>query len=147
MDSFLGRYSGYIYAIFRIVVGFLFMLHGTQKLFGWPAKVPNPCQCPAPPVASDLMQLLGTMSGPIELALGILILVGLFGRVAAFLASGTMAVAYFTTHQPRGVLPIQNGGEAAVLYCFAFLFIAAYGSGMLSVDGTMKGSRASSGDN
>ncbi|HRI04848.1 MAG TPA: DoxX family protein [Pyrinomonadaceae bacterium] len=146
MDSFLGRYSGYIYAIFRIVFGFLFMLHGTQKVLGWPAKLPNPCQCPAPPVASDLMQLLGTMSGPIELALGILILVGLFGRVAAFLASGTMAVAYFMAHQPQGALPIMNGGETAVLYCFAFLYIAANGSGMLSVDGMLKGSRAASSD-
>ena len=137
MDSFLGRYSGYIYAIFRIVFGFLFMLHGTQKLFAWP---------PAERAGGELAGLI-LVAAIIELVGGFLIMIGFFSSIAAFLSSGTMAVAYFMAHQSRGALPIQNGGEVAVLYCFAFLFIAAHGSGMLSVDGIMKGSRSSSGDN
>ncbi|MEQ1923182.1 MAG: DoxX family protein [Pyrinomonadaceae bacterium] len=136
MDSFLGRYSGYIYAIFRIVFGFLFMLHGTQKMFGWP---------PSERAGGELAGLI-LVAAIIELVGGFLIMIGFFSSIAAFLSSGTMAVAYFMAHQSRGALPIQNGGETAVLYCFAFLLIAAQGSGMLSVDGMMKGSRAASSD-
>lgn len=136
MDRFLGRYSGYIYAIFRIVVGFLFMLHGTQKIFAWP---------PSERAGGELAGLI-LVAAIIELVGGFLIMIGFFSSFAAFLSSGTMAVAYFMAHQSRGALPIQNGGETAVLYCFAFLLIAAQGSGMLSVDGMMKGSRAASTD-
>ncbi len=136
MDRFLGRYSGYIYAIFRIVVGFLFMLHGTQKFFAWP---------PSERAGGELAGLI-LVAAIIELVGGFLIMIGFFASFAAFLSSGTMAVAYFMAHQSRGALPIQNGGETAVLYCFAFLLIAAQGSGMLSVDGMMKGSRAASND-
>lgn len=137
MDSFLGRYSGYIYAIFRIVFGFSFMLHGTQKLFGWP---------PAKQAGGELAGLI-LAAAIIELVCGLLVMLGFFSSFAAFLASGTMAVAYFMAHQPQGALPIMNGGETAVLYCFAFLYIAANGSGMLSVDGMLKGSRSSSSEN
>ena len=132
MDGILGRYSTYIYAIFRIVFGFMFMLHGTQKLFGWP-----PSKQPME-VAGLLM-----VAAIIELVGGFLIMIGFFSSIAAFLSSGLMAVAYFMAHQPGGPLPIMNGGEVAVLYCFAFLYIASHGSGVWSVDSIMKGSRSS----
>ena len=132
MDGFLGRYSTYIYAIFRIVFGFMFMVHGAQKLFGWP-----PSKQP--------MEVAGIIlvAGIIELVCGFLVMIGFFSSFAAFLASGTMAVAYFMAHQPGGALPIMNGGELAVVYCFAFLYIASRGSGVWSVDSIMKGSRSS----
>jgi putative oxidoreductase len=123
MERFLGRYSSYIYAILRIVVGFYLLLHGTQKLFGAPA----PAQAVPP---STLM----TVAGVIELVCGVLILIGLLTSIAAFIASGFMAVAYFMVHQPMGALPIQNGGELAAVYSFVFLYIAARGSGIWSVD-------------
>ena len=130
MDRILRAYSGYIYAIFRVVVGFLFMLHGTQKLFAWP---------PSEKAGGELAALI-LAAAVIELVGGFLVMIGFFSSIAAFISSGTMAVAYFMAHQPKGVLPIQNGGESAVLYCFAFLYIAAHGSGLLSVDSLMKGS-------
>jgi putative oxidoreductase len=139
MERFLGNYSPYIYAILRIVTGFLFLWHGTQKLFGFPASPPNPCPCPPPPPPmSEAMQTLMTVGGVIELSCGLLILVGLFAGIAAFLASGMMAVAYFMSHfSMQYFLPIQNRGELAVLYCFLFLYIAARGSGILSIDSLM----------
>jgi putative oxidoreductase len=124
----LGKFQPYIYAIFRIVVGFLFMTHGIQKIFGVPAS-----QYPRPELAS-----LPGVAGIIELVCGALILVGFFASPAAFLASGMMAVAYFMAHQAGGVLPIQNGGELAAVYSFVFLFISAYGSGTWSVDSILK---------
>lgn len=134
MDAVLGRYSSYVYAILRIVAGFMFTLHGTQKLLGFPTRLPNPCQCPPRPPASEFMSTLLTVGGVIELVAGLLILIGLFAGIAAFISSGMMAVAYFMSHQPGGALPIQNGGELAVIYCFVFLYIAAIGSGTWSVD-------------
>ena len=131
MERFLGRYASYVYAIFRIVVGFLFMLHGTQKLFGWP-----PSGQPGGP-AEGLM----LVAGIIEMVCGLMVMIGLFGSIAAFIASGMMAVAYFMVHQPMGSLPLTNKGEAAVLFCFAFLYIAARGSGLWSVDSAIRGSR------
>lgn len=130
MERLLGRYSPYIYAILRIVTGFLFLLHGTQKVLGIPVRPERPPS--APP--SQIMAALGGASGYLELILGLLILIGLFGGWAAFLASGMMAVAYFSAHQGRGLLPIQNGGELAVIYCFVFLYIAVRGSGPWSLD-------------
>lgn len=126
----LGRYSEYVYAIFRIVFGFLIMLHGTQKIFGVPEAK---------------MQAMGLpyYAGFIELICGLLILVGFFSSIAAFIACGMFAVAYFMVHQPGGPLPIMNGGELAVAYCFVCLYIAARGSGILSIDGMMRGSRSS----
>jgi len=130
MERILGRYSSYIYAILRIVAGFLFVVHGTQKLFGVPA-------------AKQAMPLdaLMTVAGAIELVAGVMIIIGFFTIIAAFIASGLMAAAYFMAHQPMGALPIQNMGETAVLFCFIFLYIAARGSGVWSVDSMMGGAR------
>ena len=117
------RFAPQTYALFRIVTGFLFMFHGLQKLFGMfggTQMLGNPMM-----VAAGTIEALG----------GVLIMIGLLARPAAFIASGEMAVAYFMAHQPRGGLPIQNEGELAVLYCFAFLYIASRGAGIWSVDG------------
>ena len=121
------RYSPTAHALFRIVFGFLFCCHGLQKLFGLFGGLNG--QGATPPIGSRF-----GIAGVLESVLGLLILCGCFTRVAALLACGEMAVAYFTAHQPRGLWPIQNGGELAVLYCFAFLCIAAQGAGAWSVD-------------
>ncbi|MEQ1760757.1 MAG: DoxX family protein [Vicinamibacterales bacterium] len=115
------RMTSITFALFRIVFGLVWVLHGLQKygVFGG-----NPV---------EVGSLMG-IAGLIEIVLGTLITVGLFTRPAAFLASGQMAVAYFTSHLPRSIHPLQNGGEPALLFCFAFLFIAAYGAGILSLD-------------
>lgn len=118
--------EGYAYAALRIVSGFLFLFHGLQKLFG---------------MYGGSVQPVGTLpwiAGAIELAGGLLILVGLFTSVVAFICSGEMAAAYFMAHFPKGAWPIENGGELAALYCFVFLFIAARGGGPLSVDGMIR---------
>ena len=130
MGAILGRYAEYVYAIFRIVFGLLFMMHGTQKMFSWPAA--------GPPELSGLPLVAGVL----ELILGFLILIGLFGSIAAFIASGEMAVAYFMVHQPGGFWPLVNHGELAVVFCFAFLYVAAHGSGVWSVDSLMRGTVA-----
>ena len=127
MYRLLGSYEGALFALLRIVAGFLFFSHGIQKLFGALGGFP-----PGQGRAVDLFSKYG-LAGIIETVSGLLILVGLFGSLAAFIASGEMAVAYFTVHQPRGGLPIQNGGELAVLFCFIFLYIAARGSGRFSL--------------
>jgi putative oxidoreductase len=130
MERVLGRYTEYFHAIVRIVVGFLFVLHGTQKLFGVPVLAPGP------------IGALGTTAAVIETVAGLLIIFGFFASIAAFIASGEMAVAYFMAHfKAQAPLPIQNGGELAVLYCFIFLYIAAKGSGLWSVD-SLRGSPA-----
>ena len=132
MEGFLGRYSTYIYAIFRIVFGFLILMHGTQKILGWPpAKQPG------------AVEGLLLVAGILELIGGTMILVGFFSSIAAFILCGMFAVAYFMVHQPGGALPIQNGGELAVALCFACLYIASRGSGVWSVDSIFKGSRNS----
>lgn len=127
MERLIGRYSTYIYSIFRIVFGLLFFLHGTQKLLGWP-----------PAKAGGEVAGLLLAAGVIELVCGFLIMVGFFSSFAAFIASGMTAVAYFMVHQPGGALPIMNGGELAVLYCFGFLYIASRGSGAWSVDSVVR---------
>ena len=133
MERFLGNYSPQIYAILRIVTGFLFLWHGTQKLFGYPPQQLPP-GAPAPSGLSPLMAVAGT----IEFVCGVMILIGLFAGFAAFLSSGLMAFAYFMGHfKMDAFLPIQNRGELAVLYCFVLLYIAARGSGIWSVDGLM----------
>ena len=129
MLAFLTRYEPYIYAALRIVVGFLFLWHGVQKLFGFPAPMP-----------SGTPAFVVYVGGPIELVCGALVMIGLFTRVAAFVASGEMAVAYWMVHGPRAPLPLQNGGELAVFYCFVFLFIAARGSVTWSVDAARRAS-------
>ena len=122
MERFLGKYSGYFYALLRIVAGLVLLMHGTQKMFGWPLKFP--------------MSLSTTFTavGVFEIIAGVMITIGLFASIFAFVASGMLAVGYFMVHQPAGTWPIQNGGEPAVLLCFIFLYIAAAGSGALSVD-------------
>jgi putative oxidoreductase len=127
------RYAPQVYALFRIVAGFLFMFHGLQKILGLYGGIGNGATAP--------MLSLPWFAGVIELVGGILIMIGLFTRVAAFIASGEMAVAYFMVHQPQGALPIQNQGELAALYCFVFLYIAARGPGIWSADAAMRRSR------
>lgn len=138
MDGILGRYSTYIYAILRIVAGFLFLWHGAQKLLGYP-PAQMPPGAPPPEGLSPLMAVAGT----IELVGGTLIMIGLFTGFAAFLASGMMAVAYFMVHfSTQAFLPLVNKGELAVIYCFVFLYIASRGSGVWSVDSLFRGSRS-----
>lgn len=120
--KFLTTFEPIAYAAFRIVFGLLFSCHGAQKLFG------------AFGGHQALHVPLMLAAGIIEFGCGVLVLLGLGTRYAAFLASGEMAVAYFMNHAGKGFFPIQNGGELAVLYCFAFLFIACKGAGKLAVD-------------
>ena len=125
MKTLLGGYTAQIYAILRIVVGFLFFCHGLQKVFGLFGGVNG---APAP-----LLSLLG-VAGVIELTGGLLIAFGAFTGYVAFILSGEMAVAYFIGHFPQGFWPITNDGELAVLYCFIFLYMASRGSGIWSID-------------
>ena len=131
MERFLSKYSPYLYAILRIVAGLMFAMHGSQKLFGHPGN--------RPPVA--VASLLG-VAGVIEFVAGLMIAFGLLAGYAAFIASGQMAVAFFRQHFPAAFLPIMNGGELAVLYCFLWLFIASQGSGRWSLDALRRGARA-----
>ena len=127
MERVLGPYSPYLYAVLRIVAGFLFACHGAQKLFGMFGGIDQKGGTP------PLMSMFG-LAGVIELVGGLLIAVGLFTGYAAFIASGEMAGAYFMAHFPRAFWPIQNGGELAVLYCFLFLYIASRGAVVWGVD-------------
>jgi putative oxidoreductase len=125
MERFLGRYSEIIYTLLRVVAGVMFALHGAQKLLGIGGqKVP-------------LASLFG-LAGVIELVGGALIAIGLLTSIAAFIASGEMAVAYFMVHAPQGFSPLANQGELAVLYCFLFLYIASRGAGRYSVDASAR---------
>jgi len=126
---FLERYTDIIYALFRIIFGLLFASHGAQKLFGMFGGIDGKGLALGPEAG------LGYAAGWIELVTGLLITIGLFAGFAAFLASGTMAAAYFIGHASGGFWPVVNKGELAVLYCFAFLYMAARGSGRWSVDG------------
>lgn len=112
--------------LLRIVSGLIFLAHGTQKLLSFPAG-----ERAGSGLAFDN---LGAFAGAIELVTGILITLGLFTRPAAFLASGTMAVAYFYAHAPQNFFPVNNGGDAAILYCFVFLYLVFAGPGPWSVD-------------
>jgi putative oxidoreductase len=116
-------------SVLRIVTGFLFMAHGTQKLFAFPTDAGRA------PV--DLASLMG-VAGVIEFVGGALLLVGLLTRPVAFLLSGEMATAYFMQHAPEGFWPALNGGELAALYCFLFLFFAAAGPGPWSLDARIR---------
>lgn len=130
------RYAPYTYALFRIVFGWLFFFYGLQKTMGWFGGQAQP-----------LMSLQGA-AGTIETVCGFLMMIGLFARPAAFLASGEMAVAFWYIHVstiamgkglgiPMALVPHMNGGIDAVAFCFAFLYIASRGAGMWSVDGAM----------
>ncbi|TDL79325.1 DoxX family protein [Palleronia sediminis] len=115
-------------SVLRIVTALIFFAHGTQKLLGFPA--------------SDRMPeafTLGWTAGVIELIAGGLLVIGLFTRPAAFIASGTMAAAYFIAHLPQSFYPPLNGGDAAILYCFVFLYLVFAGPGPWSVDAMRNG--------
>ncbi len=122
--QFMKAREAEVYAVLRIVTGFLFPWHGMQKLFGFPQPMP-----PGVPA------FITWIAGPIELIGGILVMIGLFTRPVAFLASGLMAFAYWMAHGTKALLPSMNGGELAVVYCFLFLFISARGAGIWSLDG------------
>ncbi len=124
MERFIGRFSPQLYAILRIIAGLMFAMHGTAKLLGWPGD--------KPPIRGMSIMFVG---GVIELVCGVLIAIGLLTSFAAFLASGEMAVAYWWKHAPGNpFMPTENQGEVAVLYCFLFLYFAAAGAGIWSVD-------------
>lgn len=129
MESFfMLKYREHCYALMRIVAGFLFLWHGSQKLFDFPGGMP-----------AGVPAFIIYGAGPIELIGGILIMIGLFTQWAAFIASGQMAFAYWIAHGTKALLPLQNNGELAALYCFVFLFIAAKGGGIWSVDSLKSG--------
>jgi putative oxidoreductase len=120
---YLEKYQPQILALLRIVAGLLFLEHGLSKFFAFP--VPFPVH-PLPPLL--------VAAGAIELSAGLLVTVGLFTRLAAFIASGEMAAAYWMQHFPKSPWPVANMGEGAILFCFIFLYIAAAGPGAWSVD-------------
>ncbi len=126
---FMHRFVDETYALLRIVTGFLFLWHGSQKLLGFPVP------------ASDMPAFIVYGAGSIELVGGVLVLLGLFTGWAAFICSGMMAVAYWMAHGTNALLPLLNRGELAALYCFVFLFIAANGSGIWSLDALRSAAR------
>ena len=122
LETRLNPHAPIVLSLFRIFFGLLFLCHGASLLFGWPA---------------DTVAATGSLvwlSGLIELITGVLITLGLFTRPAAFIASGEMAVAYFTQHLPHGFWPINNGGELAVMYCWAFFLLMFTGPGAYALD-------------
>ena len=129
--SALEAWAPQVRAILRIVTALLFIEHGTQKLFGFPASDFSPTFLSLPWIA-----------GVLEIVGGVLVLVGLFTRPAAFVLSGLMAVAYWMVHAPMGFFPVVNGGDGAVLFCFVFLYIFVAGPVAWSVDGARAGRRA-----
>jgi len=122
----LEKYQPQLRAILRIVVSLLFMEHGLAKLLHFPVPQPG---------APDPLPPLLLAAAIIEILAGALVAIGLFTRLAAFIAAGEMAIAYFMFHAPQSFWPIVNMGEGAILYCFVFLYLAAAGPGAWSVDG------------
>ena len=122
--GFLSKFEAQGYALLRIVTGFLFLWHGTQKLFGFPA-----------PRMEGVPDWITYGAGGIELVGGVLVMIGFLTRPAAFICSGTMAAAYWMAHGMSDLFPLVNRGELAVLYCFTFLYIATRGGGIWSIDG------------
>ncbi len=121
----IDKWNQELLSILRIVSAFMFTLHGTQKILGFPIEPRSPY---------ELWTLAPGLAGILEIVLGPLLLIGLFTRPAAFILSGLSAFAYFIAFAPRGFYPIDTGGEDAVLYCFVFLYIAAAGGGKWSID-------------
>jgi len=145
----LDSWSPKVLSLLRFIAGLVFLQHGMQKVLGFPPKPPPPM--PAPVVnamasaahaavahAPTLMMMLGKYSGDIELVGGILLVLGLLTRVAAFICSGEMAFAYFMAHNPKGMYPINNGGDLAIMFCFVFLFLVFAGPGPIALDALMK---------
>jgi putative oxidoreductase len=140
----LDSWSPGILSVLRIIVGLVFLQHGTQKVLHFPppaaaamkavAGAAMKAAAAAAPHAPTLAAILGKYSGYFELIGGALIVVGLFSRVTAFILSGEMAFAYFLAHFPRSVFPILNGGDLAVLFCFTFFYFVFSGPGPISLD-------------
>jgi putative oxidoreductase len=126
--AFVDTWKPRLLSVLRIVVAFMFMAHGMQKILGIPAPASHPI---------DLASLAG-VAGLLELLGGALLLIGLFTRPVAFILSGEMAFAYFMAHAPQGFWPLLNRGELAVAYCFVFLYLAVAGGGAWSIDGWMR---------
>ena len=120
---FLEKFKPQSYALLRIMAGFLLLWHGAQKLFEYPVASSH-----------EMPVYIVYVAGPIELVGGVLVMIGLFTRYAAFLCAGFFAVAYWMAHGTKAFLPLLNGGELAVLYCFVFLCIATHGAGIWSID-------------
>jgi putative oxidoreductase len=125
LNVFYAKWTPRLLSVMRIVVAFLFMAYGGQKLFGFPAPMKGG--------TVPLMSLQG-VAGILELFGGLLVFLGLFTRPVAFILAGEMAVAYFIQHAPGGFWPRLNGGEPAVLFCFVFLFLSVAGGGAWSLD-------------
>ncbi len=130
LDRRLDRYAPAVLSVFRLVYGLLFAAYGSRSLFDWPVRSP---------VVVDFGSWPGWYAGLIEIVAGLLIASGLFTRAAAFVASGEMAVAYFSIHQPTALWPVAdppagNGGSLAILFCFAFLLVVFVGGGAYSLD-------------
>ena len=119
-----GGWAPRILSVLRIVAGLQFLEHGTQKLLSFPMRAG---------AAPHLMSLYG-VQGCLEIVGGILIILGLFTRPVAFILAGDMAVAYFKVHFAKNFFPALNGGDAAILFCFTFLYLAAAGGGAWSLD-------------
>jgi putative oxidoreductase len=128
LETTWSNWSPWLLGILRIVAAVLFMEHGTSKLFGFP---------PFPMGEVQLFSLLG-LAGILEFVGGALLLIGLFTRPVALILAGEMAVGYFMAHAPRGFFPANNGGDAAILFCFVFLYLSAAGPGAWSVDGARR---------
>lgn len=124
-QGFFQEWSPRLLSVLRIVTAFLFLMHGTAKLF----QIPHQAMFDN----LQLMSLMG-LQGVLEAGGGLLLLIGLFTRPVAFILSGDMAVAYFMAHWPKNWLPILNGGDLAVLFCFVFLYLWAAGPGPWSID-------------
>ncbi|MEQ8506502.1 MAG: DoxX family protein [Rhodospirillales bacterium] len=122
--TFLNPFKDHLLSVLRVVTGLLFLQHGTTKYLSFPVSDMS---------GANPLSMSGA-AGLIELVGGVLIVAGLFTRPVAFILSGTMAVAYFYAHFPRGFFPLLNGGELSALYCFVFLYLAAAGGGALSID-------------
>jgi putative oxidoreductase len=121
--GFLGKFASPILGLTRIVAGLLFLEHGLMKLVGFPAAMGHG-HLPPMLLAAGIIEVVG----------GLLVTLGLFSRWAAFVCSGEMAFAYFLGHYPRGIYPALNGGDAAILFCFLFLYLAAAGPGSFAVN-------------
>ena len=125
----MSAWTSSMLSLLRVVSGFLITMHGSQKLLAFPAAMPgNPAELPTLMLAAGIVELVG----------GVMLILGLLTRPAAFFLSGEMAVAYFKGHSPQGFWPLLNGGELAVLYCFVFLFLTVAGGGRYSLDALLR---------